>query len=80
MFESGVKVLPLLLLLVGLQALLGVFGLGGGGVRINYTHVVNTVCTLSPEVSDKQIPCQILLILQRLLFYIVLPPVQHNLC
>ena len=46
MFEAGVEVLLLLLLLSGFQALLGFFLLVGGGISIHYTHVVNTVRTL----------------------------------
>ena len=52
LFEEGVKVLLLLLLLSSFQALIGCFGLVGGGVSIHNTHVVNTVLPLRQEVSD----------------------------
>ena len=53
LFEAGVKVLLLIILLSGLQALLGGFGQVGGGVHIHATHVVNTVRLLRPKVSDQ---------------------------
>ena len=48
MFEAGVEVLLLLLLLSIFQALFGVFNLIGGGLGIHDMHVVNTVCLLRP--------------------------------
>ena len=53
LFEAGIKLLTLILLLGSLQSLLGVFVLVGGGVHIHDRHVLNTVCPLPPEVSDK---------------------------
>ena len=53
LFEAGIKMLIFLRLLSSLQELLEVFGLVGGGISIHDTHVVNTVYTLYPEVSDK---------------------------
>ena len=55
-FEAGIEIIVILLLLRGFQALLGVFGLVGGGVSIHDTHVINTVCTLRPKVSDEETP------------------------
>ena len=55
LFEAGIEVLTLLLLHRGLRALLGFFGLLGGGVHIHNMHVTNTVRPLRPEVSDKDI-------------------------
>ena len=49
LFEAGVKLMPLLILLSGFQALLGVLELVAGVVSINNTHVVNTACLLHPE-------------------------------
>ena len=63
LFVADVKVISILLLLRSFQALLGVFGLVGGGVSIHGTHVVNTVCTLHPEVSDEETPLHLLLVL-----------------
>ena len=48
LFEAGVKVLLLLLLLSSFQEILGVYGLVGGGISIHDTHVVNTVRPLRP--------------------------------
>ena len=73
LFEAGVKVFLLLLLLSGFQELIVFFGLVGGGVSIHDTHVVNTVCPLIPKVSDEDTPLQLSLILQRVLFEFVLP-------
>ena len=72
MFEAGVKVLLLILLLRVLHALIRVFGLVGGGVSINNRHVVNTVCPLRPKVFDEEIPLQLLLFLRRGPFEFVL--------
>ena len=47
-FESGVELLLILLLLRISQALIGVFGLVRGGVSILDTHVMNTVCPYFP--------------------------------
>ena len=74
LLEAGFEVLYLLLLLRILQALLGVFGLIEGGVHIHSTHVVNTVLTLRLEVSDKETPLQLLLVLRRGPFEFVLTP------
>ena len=63
MFEAGVEVLLLLLLLSGFQALLGFFLLVGGGISIHYTHVVNTVRPLCPEVSYEETTFQLSFIL-----------------
>ena len=52
LFEASVKIILILLLLSGFQALLGGFGLVGGGVSIHEIHVVDTVHPLNPEVSD----------------------------
>ena len=65
MFEAGVKVLLLILLLSGLHALIRIFGLIGGGVSIHNKHVVNTVCPLRLNVFDEEIPLQLLLFLRR---------------
>ena len=62
-FESGVELLLILLLLRSSQALIGVFGLVRGGVSILDTHVMNTVCPLCPEVSGEDIPIHISLVL-----------------
>ena len=48
LFEAVAKVLLLILLLSGFQALLGGFGLLGDGVSIHNTHFVNTVYPLCP--------------------------------
>ena len=66
MFEAGVEVIILLLFLGGFQELLGDFGLVGGGVSIHETHVVNTVRSLRPEVSDEEILLHTPLIIQRI--------------
>ena len=58
MFEAGVNILLLLCLLSGFQAVLGGFGMVGGGISIHDTHVVNTVRTLNTEVSDEETPLQ----------------------
>ena len=63
LFESGVEVLLILLLLSGFQALLGIFGLLVDGVSIHDTHVVNTVYPLCPEVSCEETPLQISVVL-----------------
>ena len=47
-FEAGIEIIVILLLLRGFQALLGVFGLVGGGFSIHNTHIVNTVRPLRP--------------------------------
>ena len=73
LFEAGVEVLTLLLLLRGLQALIGVFGLVGVEFSIHDMHVVNTVYPLCPEVSDEEIPFQLPLVLHRGPFEIVSP-------
>ena len=64
LFEAGVNIIIFLILLSILQALLGVFGLVGGGVSIHDTHVVNTVRPLHPEVSDEDNPLQLYLVLR----------------
>ena len=81
LFEAGIEVLLLILLLSGFQALLVVFGLVGGGVIIHDTHVMNTVSPLGSDVSDENIPLQISLVLQRGPF-LIFPPLceRHNLC
>ena len=48
LFEAGVDILLLLLLLRSFQEILGFLGLVGGGVSINDTFIVNTVHTLRP--------------------------------
>ena len=72
-FEVGVKVLLLILLLRGLQTLIGFFEPVGGGVIIYDMHVVNNVCSLRPEVSEEETPHHLLLVLQRGTFEFVLP-------
>ena len=52
LFEAGVKIILHILLLRGFQALLGGFGLVGGGYNIHDTHVMSTVRPLRPEVPD----------------------------
>ena len=51
LFEAGVEVLLIILLLGSFQALLGVLVLLEGDVSIHYTYVMNTVRPLRPEVS-----------------------------
>ena len=63
LFGAGVKIILFLHLPSGLQKLLGVFGLVGGGVSIHDTHVGNTVFILRPEVSDLQKPLQLSFVL-----------------
>ena len=59
LFEAGVGVLLIILLLRSFQALLGIFRLVGGGVSIHDTHVVNTLRPLCPEISDEDSPLQL---------------------
>ena len=80
MFEAGVRLLFILLLLRSFQAILGFFGLVGGGVSIHGTHVVNTVCPLNPEVSDEEITLQLLLVLLREPFEFFLPSTHGTTC
>ena len=56
LFEAGTEILLFLLLLRGFQALLGGFGLVGGGSNIHGTHVINTFRSLHPDISDEEIP------------------------
>ena len=63
LFEAGNKVLLLLLILSSSRALIGVFGLVGGGVSIHNMNSMNTVHPLCPEVSDEETPLHILLVL-----------------
>ena len=63
MFEASVKIILILLFLSGFKALLGVFGLVGGGVSIHDIRAVDTVCPLNPEVSDEKIFLQLSLVL-----------------
>ena len=63
LLEAGVKIPTLLLIISSHQELFKGFGQVGGGIHIQYTHVVYTVLPLSLEVSDKEIPLQILLVL-----------------
>ena len=72
LFEAGFKVLLIILFFSGFQALLGGFGLVGGGVSIHHMHIMNTVHTLRTEVSDEEISLQLLPILQRGTFEFVL--------
>ena len=53
LFEAGVNILLLLCLLSGFQAVLGGFGMVGGGISIHDTHVVNNIRPLLTEVSDE---------------------------
>ena len=55
LFLGGIEIIIFLLLLSGVQALLGGVGLLRGGVNIHDTHVVNNVCPLLSEVSDEEI-------------------------
>ena len=65
----------------GFQALLGDFVLvGGGGVSIHNMHALNTVCTLRPEVSGKEIPLQISILLQMGPFEIILTYMHGTTC
>ena len=73
LFKSGVEVLLLLLLLGGLQALLGDFGLVVGGVSIHDMHVMNTVRPLLSEVYYEEISLQISLVLWKGPFYFSFP-------
>ena len=63
MFEEGVKVTLLLLVINGFQALLRFLGLVGGVLSINDTHVVNNIRTIFAEVSDDEITLQLYLVL-----------------
>ena len=72
-FEAGAKILLFFRLISGFQALLGVFGLVGGGISIHDTHVVNTFHPLRTKVSDEYIPLQISFVLWMLSFELVLP-------
>ena len=72
-FEAGVEVLLLLLLLNGFQTLLGGFVLLGGGVSIDYMHFVNTVHPLHPKIYDEEIPLCFSLVLRRRPSEFVLP-------
>ena len=63
LFKSGVKVILILLLFRNFQELFRGFVPVGGGVNIQNTHVMNTVCPLYPEVSDDETPLQISLVL-----------------
>ena len=63
LFEASVNIILIILLLGGFQALLGCFGLVGGGVSIHEIHVVDTVHPLNPEVSDEKIFLQLSLVL-----------------
>ena len=53
LFKAGIDILIFLLPFSGFQSIIGGFGQVGGGVSIYDTHVMNTVCPLCPEVSDK---------------------------
>ena len=72
--------LILLLLISIFQALLGCFGLVVGSIIIHDMYVVNTVCTLYPEVSDEEIPLWISLVLQMIPFELVLPLMHSATC
>ena len=80
LFEAGVNVLLLLLILSAFQALLGGFVLVGGGVSIHFMHAVNTLPPLSPGVYDEEIPLQILLVLLRGPFEFSLPSTHGATC
>ena len=80
LFEEVIKILPLFLLLRGLQALLVIFLLVGYGVSIHDLPVMNTIHHLRPEVSDEEIPLKLSLILQRGNFDIVLPSMRGTAC
>ena len=54
LFEVGVRILIFVRLISGFQEILMGFRLVGGGISIHYTHVVNNVCTLCPEVSYEE--------------------------
>ena len=63
LFEAGVDILLFHFLLISFQALLGGFGLIGCGIIIHDTHVVNTIRTLHPWVSDEETPLKLFYIL-----------------
>ena len=48
LLEASVNIISLILLLSGLQALFGDFGLVGGGISIHNKHVANTICPMRP--------------------------------
>ena len=58
-------------LLRSFQALLRGFGLVGGGISINNTHVVNNVCPLCPEVYDDDTSLLLSYVLCRVLFELI---------
>ena len=63
LFEAGVEIILLIILIRSFQALLEGFGLVVGGVSIHGTHAINTVYPLRPEVYDEEIPLQIYLVI-----------------
>ena len=72
LFEAGVDILLLLILVSVFQELLGGFGLVGGGASIHDTHVMNTFLPLIPKVYDEEIPLHISLVLRRVPFELFL--------
>ena len=56
LFVADVEIILLIILIRGFQAVLGVFGLVGGGVSIHTTNAVNTVRPLGTEISDEETP------------------------
>ena len=63
LFEEGVKIILLILLLNDFQALIGVFVLVVCAVIIHNIHVGNTVSPLRLEVYDEDTPLQLSLVL-----------------
>ena len=63
LFEEGVKIILLILLLSDFQALIGVFVLVVCAVIIHNIHVGNTVSPLRLEVYDEDTPLQLSLVL-----------------
>ena len=55
-FYTSVEVLLLIILIIGLQVLLGGFGLVGDGVSIRDTHTMNTILPLHPQVPYQETP------------------------
>ena len=70
---AGFKIILILLLISGFQALLGFFVLVGFGIGIHDTHVVNNVRPLHQEVSTEETPLNLPLVFRREPFEFVLP-------
>ena len=67
LFEAGAEVLLIVLLCSSFQALLGFFGMLGGGFGVHNMHVVNTARPMSPDVLMSR-PPSTPLVLQRIPF------------